>query len=636
MMKQTINTANKIILVGLLAMALAFSMIGCGDTTDSAGDGECTVNFNLDGGNIDGNTASVQIQVKKGMTIDNLPTPQKANNTFGNWFTGPNGSGNEFRTTTVVTSNMTVFAKWTYSGNDGRTVTFDMDGGNVDGNTASITVTVQSGGTIANLPTPQKANNTFGGWYTEKNGGGNAFSASTQVTANITVYAKWTPSGNNANDPFAGTWEAAFPAPPPDVQRIVAANGSFSQYAVINGPPKKAHEFIRGTYTVSGNTVNVTMVSFNMKVFQDNYDDSKAEWVTWANLGSDWKTNFGGSPSYSITINNNSFTNGVMTFTKTSSGNSGNGPGGDGSLGNTLTITNAQVHTLKWNSDDYSYTYTPFNDTVTGLNYLMYPDQETNLASSKSLTDAINGTPSVTLTGGKLNVTLGTPKTSMLYSLDSMMAQYPGVTISPSGANVFFFQAFSDSAETNNAVIVEQRGGNNGIVIYYYADKAVNITGKVSITNNDEQPYTITMAMNLKAGWNSVIQSYTENDGAIMQTGKPSATDRWVVDEPGPSPGTSDPFAGTWTGTYDVYNFKYEAGNRTFTNYFNNSNTSKGTYTFSGNTVSIKITYGWQEDKWTLYEDMGPDFKNANPETSEFTVTGNAFIAPYGVTFTKQ
>jgi hypothetical protein len=117
------------------------------------------------------------------------------------------------------------------------------------------------------------------------------------------------------NDPFAGTWEAPFIAPPPDVQRIVAANGSFSQYAVINGPPKKAHEFIRGTYTVSGNTVNVTMVSFNMKVFSPDYDDSKAEWVTWANLDNEWKTNLG-SPSYSITINNNSFTNGNMTFTK--------------------------------------------------------------------------------------------------------------------------------------------------------------------------------------------------------------------------------------------------------------------------------------------------------------------------------
>ena len=205
-MKITIKTAKKIILTGLLAMALAFSIIGC---DDSAGDGECTVNFNLDGGNINGDTSSVQIPVKKGTTVDNLPNPQKANNTFGGWFTGLYGSGNEFRTTTVVTSNMTVFAKWIYSGTDGRTVTFDMDGGNIDGNTASMTVTVQSGGTIAGLPNPQKANNTFGGWFTDRNGGGNAFTASTQVTSNMTVYTKWTPSGNSAS-PFKGTWKHTF------------------------------------------------------------------------------------------------------------------------------------------------------------------------------------------------------------------------------------------------------------------------------------------------------------------------------------------------------------------------------------------------------------------------------------------
>jgi hypothetical protein len=124
------------------------------------------------------------------------------------------------------------------------------------------------------------------------------------------------PAPPTGNDPFAGTWDAPFIAPPPDVQRIIAANRSFSQYAVMNGPPEDPREFIRGTYTVSGNSVTITMVSFNTKVFQDSYDASKAEWVTWANLDSDWKTNFGGSPTYSITITNNSFGNGEMTFTK--------------------------------------------------------------------------------------------------------------------------------------------------------------------------------------------------------------------------------------------------------------------------------------------------------------------------------
>jgi uncharacterized repeat protein (TIGR02543 family) len=40
--------------------------------------------------------------------------------------------------------------------------------------------------------TPSKSGYTFGGWYTATNGGGTQFVASTPVTGNITVYAKWT------------------------------------------------------------------------------------------------------------------------------------------------------------------------------------------------------------------------------------------------------------------------------------------------------------------------------------------------------------------------------------------------------------------------------------------------------------
>ena len=112
-----------------------------------------------------------------------------------------------------------------------------------------------------------------------------------------------------------------------------------------------------------------------------------------------------------------------------------------------------------------------------------------------------------------------------------------------------------------------------------------------------------------------------------------------TITPPAPPVTGNDPFAGTWTGKYKMdgvdYDLKYVAGNGTWLLYFNNSELSKGTYTFSGNTVSMKITHGWQEGKWTVYADMWPDFKNNNPETSQFTVTGNTSTAN-GVTMTKQ
>jgi uncharacterized repeat protein (TIGR02543 family) len=45
---------------------------------------------------------------------------------------------------------------------------------------------------VGTLPTPARTGFTFGGWYTAQNGGGSQFTASTPVTATITVYAKWT------------------------------------------------------------------------------------------------------------------------------------------------------------------------------------------------------------------------------------------------------------------------------------------------------------------------------------------------------------------------------------------------------------------------------------------------------------
>jgi len=87
------------------------------------------------------------------------------------------------------------------SDDDEFTVTFDLDGGNISGDTASVEITVKSGETVSSLPNPQKVNNSFDGWFTEKNGVGNEFKTSTEVTSNLTVYAKWT-----IINPYAGTW----------------------------------------------------------------------------------------------------------------------------------------------------------------------------------------------------------------------------------------------------------------------------------------------------------------------------------------------------------------------------------------------------------------------------------------------
>jgi uncharacterized repeat protein (TIGR02543 family) len=71
------------------------------------------------------------------------------------------------------------------------TVTFNAAGGSA----APKPVTVTSGTTLSSLPIPTRnAWDTFGGWYTAVDGGGEKFTEDTKVTANLTVYAKWNTS----------------------------------------------------------------------------------------------------------------------------------------------------------------------------------------------------------------------------------------------------------------------------------------------------------------------------------------------------------------------------------------------------------------------------------------------------------
>ena len=72
------------------------------------------------------------------------------------------------------------------------TVTFDSQGATAPASPAAKTVT-SPGSKVDALPTePAKTDYFFGGWWTSPNGGGAQFTAASTVTANITVYAKWT------------------------------------------------------------------------------------------------------------------------------------------------------------------------------------------------------------------------------------------------------------------------------------------------------------------------------------------------------------------------------------------------------------------------------------------------------------
>ncbi|AEF86194.1 repeat protein [Treponema primitia ZAS-2] len=191
----------------LLSVAIsAVLAISCESPTDPAPTAPVNtymVIFSRNGGDTDADPQAKTV-TSPATTVGSLPSqPVKAGSTFVEWNTEADGSGSTFFANTGVTGNITVYAKWSLNPPGTYTVSFNKNSGDTEANPQ--TKTVISPATVDALPSqPTKAGYTFVGWNTRKNGSGSAFTATTPVTGDITVYAKWqvityTVSFNNNN-----------------------------------------------------------------------------------------------------------------------------------------------------------------------------------------------------------------------------------------------------------------------------------------------------------------------------------------------------------------------------------------------------------------------------------------------------
>ncbi|MFZ2187946.1 MAG: InlB B-repeat-containing protein [Candidatus Moraniibacteriota bacterium] len=123
-------------------------------------------------------------------------TPTKTGYTFTGWDIA----------FTNVTSDLTVTAQFTINT---YTVTFDKTSGTTDA--SPLTKTADYNTSVTSLPTaPTKTGYTFAGWNTATNGSGTAFTTSSSVTGNITVYAQWTINNYTVTfDKTSGTTDAS-------------------------------------------------------------------------------------------------------------------------------------------------------------------------------------------------------------------------------------------------------------------------------------------------------------------------------------------------------------------------------------------------------------------------------------------
>lgn len=141
-----------------------------------------TVTFNANGGSVSDTLKTVYY----GQCYGALPTPVHANYTFIGWYTSSDG-GNLITAETLVSSlvNITLYAHWTPNSFN---VYFDANGGTVSVSSKSATF----GNSLGALPTPNKANYDFTGWFTSDGRSINASFVPDSAT-NITLYAQWSP-----------------------------------------------------------------------------------------------------------------------------------------------------------------------------------------------------------------------------------------------------------------------------------------------------------------------------------------------------------------------------------------------------------------------------------------------------------
>ncbi|MDR0562347.1 MAG: InlB B-repeat-containing protein [Spirochaetaceae bacterium] len=215
-----------------------------------------TITFNAGEGAVEPATIKAEAGASLG---DHLPAAARSGYTFGGWYTAQNGGGTQFTATTPVTANITVYAKWTTGQTAQYTVTFNPDGGTVSPTTAQV----NSGETVGTLPAPAKTGYTFGGWYTAQNGGGTQFTATTPVTANITVYAKWTalPSSSGANALSGKTYVDLDTKIVFSSTASGAVNGTFTKYGQNRQDGGYVYvEIAIGSYAWNGTAKTVTLV----------------------------------------------------------------------------------------------------------------------------------------------------------------------------------------------------------------------------------------------------------------------------------------------------------------------------------------------------------------------------------------
>ncbi|MBQ2663028.1 MAG: InlB B-repeat-containing protein, partial [Clostridia bacterium] len=141
-----------------------------------------TITVKLDGnGGLFGSDETTTVSRLEGTTLGTVSEPEKTHYIFTGWKKG--GVDVNDITTEVITAPVTYTAQWTHIE---RTVTFDLNGGEVDNSAENVDVKVNDGEKVT-PPSVSRDGYTLKGWKKD-----NAdFDLNTEITADITLVAEW-------------------------------------------------------------------------------------------------------------------------------------------------------------------------------------------------------------------------------------------------------------------------------------------------------------------------------------------------------------------------------------------------------------------------------------------------------------
>ena len=138
------------------------------------------ITFNAMGGSVESANKLVTYDNKYGV----FPTPEKKGYRFAGWYLDESCT-NEITSSSIVkiTANQDIYAKWELRK---YYITFDANGGSVDITNKQVTAEKKYGV----LPTPEKTNSRFVGWFTDENIQISS-SSIVELESDTTLYAKW-------------------------------------------------------------------------------------------------------------------------------------------------------------------------------------------------------------------------------------------------------------------------------------------------------------------------------------------------------------------------------------------------------------------------------------------------------------